>query len=1088
MSAKTRFYKSSFLVSLLLFFLCLQPLFSANVLGRPRKMFLIKTEHFDIIYSEESRESALLLVENAEALYDKASASLDKLGETAGFEKLGSQNNLHMPVIISPDSDLLSVEYTPSPYNRIIIFDSPASEAQAVFEDTMLGLFYREIYKALSQSIRSPFNQFVAKWIAGEAYQPVALFYLPYSFIEGAAYLVEGDAGAEFDFESESESEEEKSQGRMKDGYFLQILSQAKLEGKFPNWFQVTTVRDIYPGEELVYAAGAGFAAFLMNEYGVEKYAELWQESGKNHPFLTQGVFYTVYEKTLFELWKEFENQIPLPQDLELVNSFEDMSEPVFPDDPEANYEHLLLTNYGIVWYDRIRHEVDIYDEKGLLKIRQLLFLADNVERMTASEDGRYISVSHTRARTMEDLSSSSTWIYDLKERKFLDAKYSLRDAAIILTEDGQYAVAGVNVKNSLPVLEVYSMPLDDKENLPVLLFEKKFERNKIPFSPVYSGRGCLSYILADGTERLFCRLSIGETSEKKWLILRSSEAGGQDSSLTPLKIRRLAFNPGRGGSGPFYSFAFTLPEINSFTRAGFIYIDGNFEPQSLQLTAADFSGGINFPAVSYNKTLLYSARKFSVNQLRRVALPAVPMEAGVLREVDAVAAGLAGGEGGDSGEAESSSLSAWNVKRYNPLRYMTDFSFTPFFPIKDIDMSEGNLYWPGLGLTVESQTDPCMNTQAVLSAGWTYLPMDFSWTSNIPSSYLAKIRSESLNLSKDKSAAFYIENSSTPVYIKAGTLFNFNLDGEYNFKLAAGGQWKLPVGIALRNLTFDLQASYEVSTDYYDQTQNDIRPSLSDWPSFSSAYEMYEVSVKVEYSNIHQYGYSSFEQRGLSIGTRAYSMWDMYEVKLLRQARKEKEEKEKAEKLAAQENGSKDKDPKETLTNAQKKNLFSESIADITQLNAGLFATVAIPRLTPLTSKNGWVLSVPARVTAEFMNKAGTALGTRSQVLLIGREIHNNIIPAFLFCRRAGLWLGYDMGLVYDTTEVRLPDIRHEDYLIEIFSDVSYTQAFFMVLNLDLNITSGKLSTVPINTTLTATFFPESHGYDISLDVRLHL
>ena len=106
MHRKGRFYKSGFFVAFLLLFLCpnlIQPVFAANVLGRPRKMFLIKTEHFDIIYSNLSEETALLLVQNADALYEKAANAL------------GAENNLHMPVIISPDSDELSVTYTSSP-------------------------------------------------------------------------------------------------------------------------------------------------------------------------------------------------------------------------------------------------------------------------------------------------------------------------------------------------------------------------------------------------------------------------------------------------------------------------------------------------------------------------------------------------------------------------------------------------------------------------------------------------------------------------------------------------------------------------------------------------------------------------------------------------------------------------------------------------------------------------------------------------------------------------------------------------------------------------------------------------------------
>ncbi len=1066
MSTKARFKKSSLLVSLLLFFLCAQQLSAANVLGRPRKMFLIKTEHFDIIYSNESQESALVLAENADRLYSEAELSL--LEKSPG---LLPQSSLHMPVIISPDSDLFSVTYTAFPYNRIIIFDSPAAYETSAFDDSLLSLFYREIYKALTQSIRSPFNQFVAKWIGGEAYQPVALFNLPYSFIEGNAYLEESS----------------DSQGRLNDGYFLQILSQAKLEGKFPKWSQITSVRDIYPGEELSYAAAAGFAAFLMNTYGVEKYALLWEESGKINPLLPQGVFYKAYGIKLKELWAQFEASVPLPAGFSEGENHGPESELLFPKDKEANYEHILLTDYGLVWYDRIRHEVDIFDDKKVLKLRELLFLADNVERMSLSPDGRYMAVSYTQARTIKELYSCSTWIYDLKTRHFLDSKFELRDSAIIKTGDGSSALAGVNVENSQARLEVYSLPECDaagNENESLLLYSREFNRNEIPFSPVYAGNGFISYILAEGPENFLCRFSFEEkaaassapTEEEKWQLRR------EDSS--PLRINRLSYNNIKDNSKKLYTFSFALAGEHSFTRAGFIELDENYEPESLQLAAEDFSGGMNFPLLSADRqTVFYSAKKYSVNQLRSLPFDALTLEAGELyRAANPQPATELSAE-----LSSAASLDAYKIRRYNPFRYMTDLSFTPFFPIKQLDLSEGNFYWPGLGLTIESQTDPCMNTRALLSAGWNYLPLDFSWAKDIPSKYVAKFRTEALDISKDKSAAFYLENSSTPVYLQAGTIFKCNLKGEYDFKVLAGGTWNLPVGIALRHLIFNFQASYSASTDYYDQTQNEIRPSLQDWPSFNSAYEMYQLSLMAEYTNIHQYGYSTFEKRGLSLGIRIYSMWDMVEVRLLREARKEKEEKLQQE-AQKTEGSSSEANTQNQLTNAQKKNLFSESIADITQLNAGVFATVAIPRLNPLPIINDWVLSMPAVVKAEFVNKAGTALEASFEALLIGREIHNNLIPAVLYSRRAGLWFGYDMALVYDTAETRLPDIRHENYLAEVFSGVSYTHAFYMILNLDLNITLGKLSTVPINTTLTGTFFPENHGYTISLDVRLKL
>ena len=403
-------------------------------------------------------------------------------------------------------------------------------------------------------------------------------------------------------------------------------------------------------------------------------------------------------------------------------------------------------------------------------------------------------------------------------------------------------------------------MPLDDNDEKIELIYGREFARNQVPFSPVYGGDGIAAYILADGKERYLCRQSFDGILEEKWQIEIDDRDGEGAAAPTPLKIQRLSWNPSRGGRAPLYTFAATLPATHSFTRAGFIYLSEDFQPQTAELTAADISGGINFPVVSSTGELLYSAHKLSQNQLRTVALSDLPRESLALREAGP------SGDVGPSSPSTSAGLSAYTIRRYLPFKYMADFSFTPFFPMKIMDFSDGNLYWPGLGLTVESQSDPCMNTKALLSAGWTYLPMDFSWSENIPSSYLAKIRTESLNLSKDKSAAFFIENSSTPVYLRAGTIFNCNLDGAYTFRVVADGQWSLPVGIALRRLLFDLQASYNVSTDYYDQTQRSIRPSLDNWPTFNDAYEMYEVSAKVEYSNIHQYGYSTFEKRGLSL------------------------------------------------------------------------------------------------------------------------------------------------------------------------------------------------------------------------------
>ena len=249
MNVKTRFYKSSFLVSLLLFFLCLENLYAGGVLSSPRKVYVVNTNHFEIIFPKESEETANYIAQNADALYEKAKA------------ETGLQNDFVMPIIISPDSSILDVKYTNRPYNRIVIFDAVATgeqierEASRGNDDILLSLLYKEIFLAVSGSIRSPFNEFVYKYVLGDPYQPASFINLPFSFSQAYSDLATSTA---------------------QDKYFQQLLIQAKLEDKFPNWLQAAAVRDIHPGNDLCHAAGTAFAAYLMSSRVLER---MWQTS-----------------------------------------------------------------------------------------------------------------------------------------------------------------------------------------------------------------------------------------------------------------------------------------------------------------------------------------------------------------------------------------------------------------------------------------------------------------------------------------------------------------------------------------------------------------------------------------------------------------------------------------------------------------------------------------------------------------------------------------------------------------------------------------------------------------------------------------
>lgn len=63
-------------------------------------------------------------------------------------------------------------------------------------------------------------------------------------------------------------------EGRLKDGFFLHDLRQAKLSGKFPGYTDCFGARTIYPYGTTSYIFGSAFTEYIIEKYGMDKYAE----------------------------------------------------------------------------------------------------------------------------------------------------------------------------------------------------------------------------------------------------------------------------------------------------------------------------------------------------------------------------------------------------------------------------------------------------------------------------------------------------------------------------------------------------------------------------------------------------------------------------------------------------------------------------------------------------------------------------------------------------------------------------------------------------------------------------------------------
>ncbi len=1018
-----------------------------GVLSHPRRMYLVQTEHFEILFPKESEETARFLVNNADQLYEKAK-------EAANYN-----HDFSMPVIISPDSDILKVTYTNSPYNRIVIFDSAGlagsrAGSSATRFLTLQNQFYHEIFRALSCSVRSPLNHIIYKTVGGDGFQPVSLLNLPFSFVEAYANL------SETAFETEENIED------YNDPYYQQLLIQAKLENKFPSWFQATSVRDIHPGNDLCYAAASGFAAYLMQTYGVEKYVEFWEECGKLHLLLLAGIFYKVYGKTIDAAWKDFKEAVPSPQDLDEMLAREKQTREIIEFDAQGLFEHIFYTNYGIVWYDGIRHEVDIFDFNSSIQLRQLLFLAEDIEHMALSPDGRYLSVSFFRAKHRNEFKEVVTHVYDIKKRCFLECKVNVRDGGFALDSNGKLCLAGVSVEKKEPVLKVYKLPCEeydeedwDDEDLE-LIYEKVFDGSEIPHSINPCGNGRLCYLLEkNGDQKLVAEVfSLADgaiaPSPKAWKLFNKNGS----------HILAGTFRYENTSKGPAYAFSFVPDTQGDLAHAAFIFLSKDFEPQSLSIQDCNLNGGAYYPVMAADK-LFYCSRKLSHNELRFLPIWALPFtEGSILADQPPELAGELAGEG-----AVGQSL--FDAK-YNFLKYLLHVSVIPMLAIRDISFDDGAFLWPSLGLTLSSDSDPMRNTEFKLSAGADFLDLTLEKQINATEEEKRAQAQASLDKNKKYSLAGYIKNSSTPVDIEGGSMLNLSPKGEYDFKALAKTAWKIPVGTILRDMDFSISSIYTISTDYYDSNKSDVYPALAGWTPFDKAYRLFELDATAAYSNTHQYGISKYERRGFTFGARMYAMWDVNEMNLLYSYRNLTKQQ-----ILSGENTE--------LTEAQLEALYTQKALDVSQINLGLFGMVEIPRLTPLAIHNGWVLSVPAVVTAELMNQTGTALEVKSELLLLGNEIQNGLPFLYLFFSRVGLKVGYDFCLDYDTTKVLLPDIRRENYLYDIFSQVYIKDSFYILLNSDFVIPVGNLSRIQFNMNTKAEFFPRTNGFKFSFNIN---
>ncbi|MCM1321465.1 MAG: hypothetical protein NC041_05505 [Bacteroides sp.] len=475
-----------------------------GVYTHQRTLYVLQTKYFDIIYPWESTLSAELLAEKADDLYR---AACSKFETTVRFR---------MPVVITPDTDELNAYYTSLPYNRIVLYDTLPEDADSLtsYEDTFISVFYHELVHAVSLNIKSPVMSAVSA-VAGDVANLALGIYLPTSFAEGVTVSFESADGY----------------GRLNDSGALHVLQQAKREGKFPSWQQVSGARNIYPAGVPPYMFGGAFAAYLQQKYGMSAYAKYWHECGKIQFFkLAPGIFKKVYGVSLSREWNNFRDSIPLPEsaDVEHIRESESIQK-------RGLYKSLAACPQGIAWIETVSGKVRWLPQTSLntraaKRKAETLFRSDlGAERLSFSADGAYLAFTHSTQKS--GTAKNEVRVFDMNKRRFIGKPLrGIRDACIVALADGNEYLAGVAVFSQYSEIRLYRLAdicaYGTEKTAPV--FSKVFAYGNVPYALCGASAGNLVYSEKRNARWFFSLWNPADDSEHSWEIPRGRPAALQ--------------------------------------------------------------------------------------------------------------------------------------------------------------------------------------------------------------------------------------------------------------------------------------------------------------------------------------------------------------------------------------------------------------------------------------------------------------------------------------------------------------------------------------------------------------------------------
>lgn len=427
-------------------------LFSNETLPLFIKMNKVTTKYFDVIYPDESEQTAFYLIEDIDSMYEKAT------------DLLNAKKKLHLPVVICPCRQNINAHYVPAPYPHICVYDTLGTGAEDLlhFKQAMNEIFYHELIHAVSLTIQSEEVEKVFDNILPDfSYNNV---FLNNSWKEGVTVS----------------SESKDNFGRLNNGFTLSYIVQAKIEDKFPNFYEIAS-RDIYPQGKYPYLFGGAFSKYLQDTYGQDKYNDFFHQ--EKH--FIKKAFQENYGKKIQYVWQDFKDSIPVPQ-----LASQDCVKECY-DDFSANLTSAVINGIPQFVYFSKYHSGIYTFKDGQKKAKKIINTDSTVSELSLSQDGRYLLITDIKPSNKE---LYRLRIYDMKKKRFTGKSLDRCISGEIININNKNYLACINIVSTDSSIQIYDFEtLELLKTIPLKHFTEVVKTcgtdNKLAFIMRHEGK-----------------------------------------------------------------------------------------------------------------------------------------------------------------------------------------------------------------------------------------------------------------------------------------------------------------------------------------------------------------------------------------------------------------------------------------------------------------------------------------------------------------------------------------------------------------------------------------------------------------------